>query len=39
MFSKLIKFMAKAAIPDADDAIPELCGNVFSSINCKNDSL
>jgi hypothetical protein len=26
-FSKLMK--SKAAIPDAEEAIPELCGNVF----------
>jgi hypothetical protein len=24
-----MKFIAKAAIPDAEEAIPELCGNVF----------
>jgi hypothetical protein len=24
-----MKFIAKAAIPEADEAIPELCGNVF----------
>jgi hypothetical protein len=24
--------VAKAAIPDAEEAIPELCGNVFVSI-------
>ena len=28
-FSKLMKFTANAAIPDADEAIPELCGKVF----------
>jgi hypothetical protein len=29
-FSKLIKFIASAAIPDAEEAMPELCGKVFS---------
>ena len=28
-FSTLIKHNAKALIPDAEEAIPELCGNVF----------
>jgi hypothetical protein len=28
-FSKLMKFIAKAAIPDAEEAIPELWGTYF----------
>jgi hypothetical protein len=27
-----MKFIAKAAIPDAEEAIPELCGTYFVSI-------
>jgi hypothetical protein len=30
LFLKLIKFIASAAIPDAEEAMPELCGKVFS---------
>ena len=29
-FSKLIIFIDKAAIPEAEEAMPELCGKVFS---------
>jgi hypothetical protein len=34
-FSKLIKFIAGTAIPDADEAIPELWGKSIQGINNK----